>query len=294
MSQPKSGALRTLHSPGSVCGPSQKSSANERLIDWIRDRLLSEKRPAELALEHSYSDGSCSTIQLETVNYECESLEAEAHRIAEEFGSQADSHVAGFGRTQTYLVVAYSEDRRILAQHRFRLKPDDDLMGGDSEPATPNGALAQMMRLSEGFARYNIAVIQSMVGTLAKACDTAHNRIAQLEAQRIADFDAREKLMGMQHERDLERIDQEAREARKDRTLESALQSLKPILPDIAAQIFPGVKANLDARAKIKMFLETLTDDQQSKIGEILTPAQAAQLIGMLGETVEEPSKETE
>lgn len=175
----------------------------------------------------------------------------------------------------SFVVIAFKGVTRGERSPLFRLRSQDaDFESsealGETEPATKDGHLAQMMRHNETMMR--LLVQQSEVlsnqsaGIIARL--TSHNE--KLEDKHFEVLARAEDLANESEERAQSRLLLASKEKRKDQLI----ATLKPLVPVLMAK-FKGTPASAKPELfqdSIKAIMQDLTPEKMAKIAEILGP----------------------
>lgn len=255
---------------------------------WLRNVLLTSSLTCtELRLEH-HTAGSESPIASTRIDPEVDK-EEQIQKALKLFRETAERHAMEFPRAQRYAIVALGEGHRVIASNPFRMKPPSFAQetGGESEPPDHRGVIGLELRSAEMLLRMAIESQHAIMTQQGKLLESMMTRNAALEEARMRDFDAREELLGKTHERQIEFMQIEMQEQRKDRLFKKAEGYLAPLVPEILEKLKLLPKGNGAARdgvSKLHAFLSTLSEDQQTAMMKTLTPEQAAMLVGLLPE----------
>jgi hypothetical protein len=238
-----------------------------------------------------------TTIDSAIVNQDIDK-ETQLQTAIARFNDTIESHSHEFPRAQRYAIVALSEGNRIIAQQTFRVKPPSETLDhGESDPPNTAGIIGLQLRSSEAMMRMMLTSIAAQTEQQSRMVQAAYDRIAKLEEQRMADFDMREKLMGQQHERDLEVFIATSAEERKDRLFKRAEGVLAPLLPGIMQKmkILPPADKSKGASSPklMRAFMESLSDEQQDAIFKTLKPEQAAMVLSLMPDDTDDEPKPT-
>lgn len=247
----------------------------DKLETFIRRRLnmVGGDAVERFALLHIIEQRPPRTLLTRKVNRE--ELEDEITSITEEFRETAADDSSEASRTQRYQVVAYATKGEVIGTYTFRLRPNPDMVDpGESEPATPTGALALSMRLTESYAKMTLASLGSLVGQQSEVIHTLAARNRNLEEKQFQVYELLETLMTQSNERDMQLMKAAKGEERKDRLLMRA--------EELAVKIVPQLVENASAKKPVQEFLESLDDDQTLAILQTLRPDQVKRLGTLL------------
>lgn len=251
--------------------------ATDKLEQFIRRRLNSVNGNAceRVSLLHLIEGRPPQSLLMRKVARE--ELEDEIVSLTEEIRDTAQNHAGGASRSQRYQVTAFAAQSEVIATYTFRLRPNPDTVDpGESEPATPTGALGLSMRLTESFAAM---MVRSMGGIMSQQSDTIARlleRNTELERKHTETISAYEDLMDRKQERDIELFKSSRHEERKDRLL---AQGEKVVIPAILDR--------LTGRAPLRDLLQTLSNEQQQAIFSTLRAEQLDALFKLLKDPTE-------
>ena len=250
-------------------------SVETKVSNFVAKRLemVGDAECKRLALMHEIQDAKPRMLLNCIVDHS--KIESEKERISDEIMASAHSHAEESTRLQRYSVVAYAADETVLAMCPFRMRPTTESSAGtdfDSEPATPNGLISQMMRHNEALTRMHLANYKDMMGLLAEEVGRVRRRNDELEDKNISMVRMYEELMSEKHQRDMETLKEAHSEDRKERLLTQG----EKLLPFIAAKV--------TGQTAVKKFMQTLAPDDMAKLMTILRPEQIEALEGILDE----------
>jgi hypothetical protein len=243
----------------------------EKLQTWVRKRLVSvSPKCAVVQLVHVTTGSPAVVCEFDVASVLAahEDIESAVMAIADEAWNAATASVESFPRPQQYAIVGLSSARQTIGSQPFRLRPPaDGIATEESEPATGAGALAQMMRHNESYAR----LLQQGMGMLL---GNAERRLAQLESENGAlraamhsGYEALEAARSQQHERELQTLQ------------EVNAQENKALLIAEAKKIVPLVAGHMRERSVIKKLADSLDADQLDALVGLLRPEQL-KLVG--------------
>lgn len=195
---------------------------------------------------------------------------------------------------QRYFLVAEDEDGTTLGSLTLRYSAEPQFGSlarfSDSEPATPQGQVAQAMRNTEGAYRMLIGSFGSVLESLNRRLAQQDQVVEQMLAGQTKLFqmlgEAGDKRFEREVWADTKRQESEAklyREIteldRKDLMLKMAIERLAPLLPAVVASITgrgappTPTTAREEAAAAV---LDSMSPEQFAKLGTIFTPEQMA------------------
>ena len=196
--------------------------------------------------------------------------------VVAQLESMSEADASGISGVQVYVVQAFFGTVRkssVGARYVFRQTGSEDPNQVNSEPPTLAGSLAQTQRHLEVVMRLNTVTQSASMTTLARENERLAQKCSELQEQAEESLRLREEMMSMQHERELNW----AREERKDKAMEGALDKLGVLVPVIANKL-TGKKMLPAADPRtllIERFVGSLDQDQLQKMGSILRPEQA-------------------
>jgi hypothetical protein len=160
----------------------------------------------------------------------------------------------------------------------FRLRSQDADIDtealGDTEPATKDGHLAQLMRHNEIYVR---ALVQQQEVMSRQSTDIIANLAAQNKHYTDKHWEVMlraEELADEKEDREVTRL----KEIGKEKRFDEALKAFKPLVPVVLSKIkgLPAeTKANLNLDS-LKAILESVTPDEMEKLANILGPRSLA------------------
>lgn len=258
----------------------------EKIVTWIRSAKHDTGASAGKLLERMelvhYGASKESTLWArEGLTRESDEREL---AIAIEDTAQRDAN--SLGGYQSYGLRGFYEGQKKKAgfPFRFRVQAETSEMEGrdlDSEPATEKGVAKMMMRHTEAAVKMSLGASSSMFGFLERQNERLQQRIEELEKKNSEVLNMYERLMSLQHEREMASIKFTKDEDRKD----DLISTLKTIGPGVVnrisgSEIFPGAKD--PAIIEIQAFMSTLTPDQLPKLASVLKPEQSAALMSLI------------
>lgn len=202
--------------------------------------------------------------------------------IAESAQHDADDMKAG---VQTYGIFAYyTKDERYVPRKLFRVAAQEDFEpeGGPSEPPTEKGLLQQLMRHNEINSKNSLVAMGYIIQTFQKDLADRRSNEKRYFDQQLELVALTNELINEGHKRrqDEKKADMEMS------ILEGTFEHLKILLPIIAnklmgKEIFPA-KMDRELYLMASLF-ETLTEQQQNDLRNMLSPQQLSMLAEFLG-----------
>ena len=268
----------------------------DKILTFVRQKMLSTIPCTKFVLVHTSVENAGAILHtIERQKESCD-IETEATQIVEELWREASDHIDTCTRAQKYAVISYNGET-ISGQKAWRLTPTPDSMPHDaSEPPTSQGAMSMAMRFADSAMRLNMQVIGSQMQSAIEENERLRRRNINLEQRLDESFEMREQLRSQEHERQLELLES----SRKADRLDNLLNQLKPIMltlaPKIVSSLMRGLPAGTipektlpsaqekatDLLGKFLLFFETLSEEQVSKIFDILNESQQ----NLLGEFI--------
>lgn len=252
---------------------------------FLRKEIFAEREGkviSKFVLFHCPAGGKANEV--ETFKYREGMTADELRPLIDEVLSRAQSDADGAGGVQRYLLRAFVKgDTSPVSRFSFRLRgSDEDFEEGNAFDDAPNakGLLTQLMRHNEAIMRSANTMMGTAVSMLARQAENANERLEAMTAQRSADFELMEKLRSGQHDRDMEMLQHEASEKRKEAMFEKFSILIPVVLNKLAGT--KVVPSQDPAALMIKGFVDTLEPDQFNKILSALKPEQGIALIELV------------
>lgn len=204
---------------------------------------------------------------------------------AVELLEQCQADCDGMANPCRYALIAMGDGEKRSPFVRLRPNVGDTDDETESEPATKDGLLAQLMRHNEAQAR----TIASLFDTQSRVIERQAVQIEKHEEHRLETFQLVESLVSKAHKR---KVREKEAESRIEVT-RTAVGALKPLIPVIAKKLLPGMPAGAgDPRiAIVKGVVQSMTPEQIEKMKDVLTQEQ---MIAMLEIAVEDEPEEPE
>lgn len=253
-------------------------SAEEKLTKFVRRVTVPSAGYTKIALMQFNVAGGGSLLR----NYELSSdYGYDASKVAEvvaELMATAQEDADGRTGVTSYRLKAFKGVTQGESSGPFRLRSQDAEIDtdalGDTEPATKDGALAQQMR-------HNEVLMRLLVQQQEVSSRQSTEIIARLTDREKHYADKhwevtlqREELANEKDEREIARL----KEMSKERRLDEALKTFKPLVPALMSKLkgMPvDAKANLNVES-LKAILSDITPSDMEKIANILGPRSLA------------------
>lgn len=252
----------------------------DTITTWVRKQLLKVAPACDaVRLVHIVSGSPpvpVSSWDVRSMLDEQGNAEAVIQSLSTDAWTSAVTAVEAFSRPQQYAMIALSKDMT-TASLPFRLRPSGDgMVGEETEASTPAGAIAQLMRHNEAYARLLMASIGSTLESAVKLADKLQAENTRLREARNADFELLEQARSEQHERELATL----REVNEQQNREEVMGEIRKIAPLIAKRI--------GEKSAVKKLTRSLSDEQVGKLVEILDTEQIKTLAPFLLDAAQE------
>ncbi len=200
--------------------------------------------------------------------------------VIDEVDAATLNDAGAVGGVQTYILLVFRKGTP-KAQARFAFRraglEDSDDQGFDSEPATSPGLLKQLMRHNEALTKVNAANSGVMLRVQAKMIEHFGNENFKMLEARMEQVEMIEELQTMKHARELE----SAKALNHEERMTGLLDTVKLLAPTVINKM-TGKELLPTEAAPVVAFLESLDEEQQGKIAELLSPAQQVALAEMV------------
>lgn len=245
----------------------------ESIVTWLVEL---EADPHERVVSVAVgvcSGGNQGTIDSGHVDAELEGeartkrFQALAIRMWE--ASERDINSQTEGRPQQYAVVAYRGQEDVIARFPFTRTPARETAAFQTEPATPAGHSAQMMRHLEVRERVQMNGYETLITLTQGVSERLSNRCIELETA----LDAKTKMYA-----DLETRLRTEVESKKSE--ERFFKLIQQVVPAIITKYVPELYTS--PMQELKALFESLTPKQYQTIMETLDEGQRARTLGVL------------
>jgi hypothetical protein len=213
-------------------------STVKKTKQWLEDMAARSNERPLLVLYHLNIHGRKTQLWEDDSEEEWKDPENLAIKIVDE----ARNHAQNTPGAQKYNLSAYGHEDldRIHPLKVHFLSLDASVAGeGDyagSEPPTPDGLLAQLMRHNQEMHRQNNSVLGVLTSHMAKTIEMQQVQIERLMADRLSTVTTMEELMSRKHEREQEVHEKEASRRRKDETWKGVMQLLPVAVNKLAGK----------------------------------------------------------
>jgi hypothetical protein len=263
-----------------------------RITRWLRQVLSASEQPDRILIRHVTIEDRQTEISAIGLEGFVPSEEA-LLTLGEDIENTIHADATGLGGIQRYLVVACLGDA-LIARLPIRQVASEVRIGDpvDSEPATPQGLLAQLMRHNEAQARLFAGAMGQIVGNMGETIERQRVEIDKADSIRIEALQRVENLISHEHERDLDLL----KETNRAKRLQQAVGFAMGVAPFIANRVlgktvFKESSAS-PVKALLKQLYESLTEEQRSKLLGILSPVQLAALQQLFASATDAPPVE--
>lgn len=255
----------------------------QELTQWLQGQAVQKRAKAaaeRVELQHLNADGSFAPLG----SYPLAALtELELADVSATVYREAAEHAEHFPTPQDYSVVLHWPNKdsspRSGAAKMLRMQGAPIGQLTPTEAPTMAGQVQQMMRHNEAQMRINAQLVSGTTKLMADELARKDARIATLEAERVAAFEALEGIALAQHERQIDALKVE----RSQKRLDDGLQTLKllggPIVAAISTKLgVPMVSADPQL-GNVKLWLKSLTGAQLAQVLATSTPAQQVAIM---------------
>lgn len=260
------------------------TTPSEEVTRWIKARLNEPVSQAgiinKIELHHAVEGEGSELMCIVKVSEDADHDDI-AQEIWESAESDADTRMSG--RMQRYVMIAHwAGDGEVPLRKPFLMngKATLDLMAGDTEPSTPAGTTAQMMRHTEKLHNSIMQLTEMVAGRLARDLEAERKIRMRLEDERSKSIEAIQDLADRKHERDMEIKREETKQGRHDQVM-ALLLGMAPLLASkllgAGAAGAAGLTNSLPAAgardASLHQMMKNLTEPEIMKIMQALEPA---------------------
>lgn len=250
---------------------------------FLRKNILQARNEAitKIVLRHAMPGTKGSDVESFSVPDDPDHLSETANEII----SRAEEDANGMGGIQRYVLNLYeSTNPKSAARFPFRIRGqdeefDDGGAGGEEAP-TSKGLLQQLMRHNEANSRTMTVAIGGIVNALVRRLDASDARVEKLMEQRYQMYETLEASMSQQHMRDMEMLQQDASEKRKEQVFGKLMLLLPAVLNKLSGK--KVMDGDDPMTLMVRGFAESLTPDQIRSLAEKLTQEQQIVLAQLL------------
>ncbi len=254
------------------------ADVSKKLERWLRQQIFRERTtPLEKFSLRAMKGQEVDTIEIpegltgDTISIYTDEIITRA---------QNDADALGTG-LQRYLLVALELGAKNGPRFPFSLRgegEDDDEQTDDGKP-TEKGLVGQLMRHNEAMMRMLVMTTGQTNQVLARRLEQAEKTNESLITQRHEYLQLQEKLIGEQHDRDMQMMLTDGQEKRKDKLIEK-LELLAPLIINKLAgkNVLPAGEGG----DIFKNLADSLSPDQLQKIAPHLTGEQQLLLLTLI------------
>lgn len=262
-----------------------KSVERGKIEKWLRRQIYGRKleRCEKIELRH-LAIGKHKGEEVQSYAIEARVEERELVELAEQIDSHAQEDANGMGALQRYVLLAYfKEDESSHGRFVFRKsaeKDDEDGDSFDSEPPTKQGLVAQQMRHNEIIMRNSNFTMGQMLSMLKEQNRELQDENRTLRQERREQIETYEKLLSLQHERELETKRHEFMLKAKEQMFEKIALLAPAIVNRMMGKKVLPEKTTPESMA-LKALMDTITPEQMQKMNEVFTPDQLISILNL-------------
>lgn len=259
--------------------------ARKRMKRWLRGVLADPPGETVLTRLTLVARGGGGGPDSYLMSDEIEAKTADPDELAAMFFGEAELDADGVGGKCEYELHAFFGTKTARRKHRFAI------VVRETNPyeidSYGKGIDGQLLRHNEIFMRHAVGTSDKIMTNMQKIIERQQARIEELELKHLQSIETTEKLLTLQHEREMEVIKVESNEKRMDEMVDSA----KLLLPIVVDKFKPGagkllssgstngdsksgVEINEGEKAALIAFVESLTEEQFRSITSELNPGQ--------------------
>lgn len=252
-------------------------SADEKLNKFVRRATTKSAGYSRLCLVQVLASGGSNILRNYELNAEYGYDSSKCAEIVAELMVTAQEDADGHSGVSTYCIKALAGVTLGERSPHFKLRSqdaDDSEALGDTEPATKDGHLAQLMRHNEVLMRMNVQQSEVMSNQASNVIARLTERLNHYEDKHLETIIQLEEMANLRDERETVKM----KELGKEKRLDEALKTFKPLVPVVIAKL-----RGIPAEAKTELHFEALKEvlknvkpDQMQQIAEILGPQSLA------------------
>lgn len=250
----------------------------DKLARFVRRAVVPTAGYTRLSLIQSLAAGGSNVIRnIELTPQQYGYDEAKVSEMVAEMLSTAQEDADGHMGVSTYCIKAFKGVTLGERSPFFRLRSqdyEDNEALGETESATKDGLLAQFMRHLEAKERSSVQKDEIMANQSAAIIARQSEQIKHYEDKHFETVLRLEELLSEKHQRELDSL----REMGKEKRLDEALKTFKPLVPVLMAK-FKGTPAEAKPglyMESLKEILKQVNPEDMGKIAEILGPKSLA------------------
>ncbi len=251
----------------------------KRVEKWLRREMTSDETFDKVVIRQVLGGNKLGTVIGDVeVN---PSSDNDYNVLADEIIGVCELDVEGFGNLQSYVLVPQANGKpRNRGRLVLRVAPGEnvDSENLDSEPANRQGLTAQLMRHLEGTNKTMALGMGQTLTIQARMLDTQAQLIDHLMSKHVELVTTVEDALSMKHEREMQLEGEKIKQERQ----REIVQKLDLILP-VAINRLAGKNVipmkNGPQKMLLNSVLGSLTQEQMSKLVEVLKPEQTQALL---------------
>lgn len=249
----------------------------DRIITHLRNQCSAERhgqgRVVSLELRHIPlgSKSGNTVVSLEAPESPSENWYQDATQRVY-VAAEADANAILGVQAYALYIFREKDPARPVERCSFRIAGQGDDTDGDetsSEPPTKAGLFAQLMRHNDAKDRTLSATMQTIVQSQNRMIESLAADNNKMAEQRLEMIETVERLISLQHERDLAK--QQAEE--KTKMMREGLDTIKLLGPAVINRISGGKIPSTDPQVlAVKAFLASLSQEQKDSFKRSLAP----------------------
>lgn len=255
-------------------------SADLKLSKFVRSAVRPASDYTRLSLVQVLNGGGFNVLRNIDISKETVYDQSKIDEITAEFIATAQEDADGHSGLTSYCVQALKGVTKGERSPKFRLRSQDSEFSGDeyaeSEPASKDGHLAQLMRHNEGLMRMNVQMMEVMSNQSSAIIARQAEQIKHYEDRHWETMVRAEELADERDNREIRKL----REIGKEKRFNEALATFKPLVPVVVSKL-KGVPADAKAALNLealKAVMSNLDGDKMEQIANILGPQSLALL----------------
>lgn len=250
----------------------------DKLARFVRRAVVPTTGYTRLSLIQSLAAGGSNVIRnIELTPQQYGYDEAKVSEMVAEMLSTAQEDADGHMGVSTYCIKAFKGVTLGERSPFFRLRSqdfDDNEALGETEGPTKDGQIAQTQRHLEVVMRQFVQQTEIMSNQSSNVIARLTEQVKHYEDKHFETVIRLEELLTEKHERELASL----REMGKEKRLDEALKTFKPLVPVLMAK-FKGTPAEAKPglyMESLKEILKQVNPEDMGKIAEILGPKSLA------------------
>lgn len=272
-----------------------------KLGAWMKRSLFNTRageRCRKLQIRHITSAGKVGT-EVATIEIEAGSLSQDSYidTLTSEIEMACYDDAEGIGGVQKYVIIPhYGEKLEAAGRFILRVAAGDDTEDGgeiDSEPATKNGLVSQLMRHNEALMRTAVASTGQIIQLQNRVIARQQEHIETMMGKHFDTTVELEGLVSQRHERDLA-TKRAAFKIEQTKEIVGKVTQLLPVVVNKIAgkKVMPEKVTPKDVM--IRELMGSLTTEQMNTVASALKPEQMILLSEIYQGEASEHGKEQE